>query len=203
MLLGLCGFAGSGKDTAAAYLVQKHGFVKVAFADPIKDILSAIYGWDRNALEGCTPKDREFREKEDTWWSKELNTKITPRNQMQVWGTEIGRKRVHPHLWILSVKRKVEQLLEEGKHVVITDCRFPDECELVKQLGGKMVRVHRNYPEWFGMACHSPQEMPKVYPHVHVSEYSAIHVEVDHIFTNENSIYELHRQVESFITNNL
>lgn len=203
MLLGLCGFAGSGKDTVASYLIDNHGFSKVAFADAIKDILSAIYGWDRQTLEGLTSEDRDFREKEDTWWSKELGISCTPRNQMQIWGTEIGRKRVHPDLWILCVKRKVERLLEEGKHVVITDCRFMNECDLVKQLGGSLVRVHRNYPEWYPVALHTPEEMSSLYPEIHVSEYSAIHVEVDHIFSNTESISSLHEQVYIFLKQNV
>lgn len=34
MLIGICGQAGSGKDTVADHLCKNFSFVKVAFADP-------------------------------------------------------------------------------------------------------------------------------------------------------------------------
>ena len=47
-LIGLCGFAGAGKDTVAKYLYERRGYIKIAFADPLKDVVSAIFGWENN-----------------------------------------------------------------------------------------------------------------------------------------------------------
>jgi dephospho-CoA kinase len=43
MIIGLSGYAQSGKDTVAKVLVEKYGYRRVAFADPIRDLL---YGMD-------------------------------------------------------------------------------------------------------------------------------------------------------------
>ena len=51
-LLGICGKAGSGKDTAAAYLIEKHGFVKLAFADPLKRFAKGVFGFTSEQLWG-------------------------------------------------------------------------------------------------------------------------------------------------------
>ena len=199
VVIGLCGFAGAGKDTVADYLVQRHGFMRVAFADPLKDVVCAIFGWDRSVMNGYTEDDRAFREAKDEWWSDQLGKRITPRNMMQLWGTEVGRKMFHPKLWIFSMQRKIETLVEQGKDIVVSDCRFVEECELIKKLGGTLVRIHRSYPEWYGVAYHEPHLMSSLYPSVHVSEYETLKVEVDHVIRNEGSKESLHYAVESII----
>jgi len=198
-LIGLCGFAGAGKDTVAKYLYERRGYIKIAFADPLKDVVSAIFGWDREKVEGITAEDREWREKPDQWWSTALGQTITPRKMLQTWGTDIGRKQFHPKLWILSVRRKIEELLLLGYNVVVTDCRFVDECNLIKELGGKLVRIHRKYPEWYSIAFHTPEMMSKMYPQIHVSEYECLRINVDHIICNEGSIQELYDLVEGIL----
>ena len=47
VLLCVCGFQGSGKDTFSNYLVSNYDFVKFSFASATKDILSTLFGWDR------------------------------------------------------------------------------------------------------------------------------------------------------------
>jgi len=47
MIIGVVGFIGSGKGTAADVLVEKHGFVKLTFADAVKDANAGIFGWQR------------------------------------------------------------------------------------------------------------------------------------------------------------
>ena len=44
-IVSICGFQGSGKDTIANYLIEKHGFIKISFAGAIKDIASIMFGW--------------------------------------------------------------------------------------------------------------------------------------------------------------
>ena len=76
MIIGLCGRAGSGKDTIADFLVNEYNFTKLSFGKILKDVVSIIFGWDRKLLEGDTI---ESREKEDKWWSDNLKIKITPK----------------------------------------------------------------------------------------------------------------------------
>ena len=85
MIIGLVGFIGSGKDTAADYLVNFHGFRRDSFAATLKDAVADIFGWDRTLIEGRTTESREWRECQDDWWSKRLGMPITPRWILQQW----------------------------------------------------------------------------------------------------------------------
>ena len=57
MILALSAFKGSGKDTLADYLVQRHDFVRVAFADPLKDQVAEMFSIPRDTLD-----DPNFKE---------------------------------------------------------------------------------------------------------------------------------------------
>ena len=67
MIIGICGLIGAGKDTMADYLVNIHQFRRESFANTLKDAVSAVFGWDRDLLEGRTRHSREWREQVDAW----------------------------------------------------------------------------------------------------------------------------------------
>ena len=46
MLIGIVGLIGSGKDTVAERLVQKHGYIKDSFAKSLKDAVAAMFNWN-------------------------------------------------------------------------------------------------------------------------------------------------------------
>ena len=93
MIIGVCGFIGSGKDTIADYLVNFHEFRRESFASTLKDAVAAVFGWDRTLLEGRTKEAREWREQVDPWWAARLDMPtLTPRWVLQYWGTEVCRK---------------------------------------------------------------------------------------------------------------
>ena len=79
MLIGLVGLIGSGKDTVADFLVKDHEFQRDSFAKSLKDAVSAIFGWDRQLLEGATQESRMWRERIDPYWSNKLDRAVTPR----------------------------------------------------------------------------------------------------------------------------
>ena len=94
-IIGITGTVGSGKDTIADYLQNIHQFRRESFAHTLKDAVAAVFGWDRELLEGRTRESREWREQVDPWWTARLNIPVTPRLVLQVWGTEeIGRAHV-------------------------------------------------------------------------------------------------------------
>lgn len=140
-LIAFTGAAGSGKDTAAAILIEEFGYEKLSFAGSLKDALAAIFGWSRDLLEGATQESRNWREEEDKWWSAALQRSITPRKMLQEWGTEVGRNAFHPDIWLLSVQRKIQQ--NPQKKFVITDCRFENEAETLKALGARLIGIRR------------------------------------------------------------
>jgi hypothetical protein len=150
MIIGVCGLIGAGKDTIADYLVNIHQFRRESFANTLKDAVSAVFGWDRELLEGRTRQSREWREQPDAWWSERLGMPITPRWVLQYWGTEVVRRSFHDDTWIASLENKLRKSKDD---VVISDCRFPNEILAIKRAGGIVIRVHRGPdPDWYRFA---------------------------------------------------
>jgi hypothetical protein len=134
MIIGITGFIGSGKDTAANYLVAQHGFRRDSFAGALKDAVAQIFGWDRELLEGLTPEAREWREQVDPWWAKRLSMpRLTPRYMLQLWGTEICRQGFHDDIWIASMENRLRKTVDD---IVISDVRFPNEIAAIRRAGG-------------------------------------------------------------------
>lgn len=131
-IIGLCGYAGAGKDTAAAGLIAD-GWLRVAFADGVREALLALNpeialadlsgylihweGWDN--LKANVPPVREL---------------------LQRMGTEAGRNIHGPDCWINIAKRKIDA---STANVVITDVRFANEADAIRSWGGKVVYIER------------------------------------------------------------
>jgi len=149
MLIGIAGFIGSGKGTVGDFLIDNHNFIQDSFAKSLKDAAAVIFGWDREMLEGATKEARFQREQRDRFWSEKLDIKeFTPRYALQILGTESGREIFGDCLWVAGVEKR---WLDAGMpDTVITDCRFPNEIGLIRDLGGCVVLVSRGpEPQWY------------------------------------------------------
>ena len=197
MIIGICGLIGSGKDTIADYLVNIHEFRRDSFAATLKDACAAVFGWDRDMLEGRTRSSREWREQPDEWWSRRLGRAITPRYILQYWGTEVCRQGFHDDIWIASLENKLRSTRDD---VVISDCRFPNEIEAIRNQGGYVVRVVRGPdPEWFECAKQQPEKMPELFPGVHASEYSWAATRFDRVIQNNGSLDDLYGEITDLV----
>lgn len=130
-LIGLTGRKRAGKSSVAAILVAEFGFVEVSFAAPLRGFVAGLLG--------CSVEDMEAF-KEDP--HPVLGGK-SPRYAMQTIGTEWGRDMIAGDLWVRVARRRIQQLLKNGQRVVVSDVRFPNEAELVLELGGYGWRVQR------------------------------------------------------------
>ena len=205
MIIGICGFIGSGKDTVADYLVNFHEFRRESFANTLKDAVASVFGWDRTMLEGRTKEAREWREQVDPWWAERLSMPtLTPRWVLQYWGTEVCRKSFHDDIWIASLENKLRNSKDD---VVISDCRFPNEIQSIKNAGGMIIWVKRgNLPDWYDTALGAndgilpDQELLKKLK-VHASETAWVGTEFDSELENNSSIDELYLKIESLVKN--
>lgn len=208
-LVGIIGFAGSGKDTIADFFVNDKNFIKDSFARTLKDAASVLFGWDRDMLDGTTSDSRKWREIPDPYWSTQMDKKeFTPRLALQLLGTEAIRETFFQDFWVSTV---IKRYLENGKpNTVITDCRFPNEINAIRQNGGKIIHVARdNYPEWFPLLerinqkRNSDMDMVKFQTMLlnkelpHSSEYAWIGHEYDVFLDNSGSLEDLNNQIHN------
>ena len=193
MIVGICGLIGSGKGTVADILEQEQGFIKVSFADSLKDAVSAVFGWPRDLLEGDTEQSRAWREQVDIWWADRLKIpNLTPRWVLQQWGTEVCRVGFHDNIWIASMERK----LSSDINYVIPDTRFPNEINLIKKLGGQVWHVERGaLPSWFEkykLGGSPPRD-------IHASEWAWVRSHFEHTIANNGTLDQLKQSVRNLI----
>jgi hypothetical protein len=210
MIIGFVGFIGSGKDTAADYLVNFHGYRRDSFANTLKDAVANVFGWDRVLLEGRTAEAREWREQVDPWWAERLNMpKLTPRWVLQYWGTEVCRHGFHDDIWIASVENKIRKTKD---NIVISDVRFPNEIKAIHNAGGIVVRIKRgDDPEWYDTALSvnkgpngnttwsiSKSKLDQL--KIHASETAWVGGDIDHIISNDTTIDDLFDQIKALLS---
>lgn len=197
-IIGVVGFIGSGKGTVGQYLVEKHDFLETSYAKTLKDSVSAIFCWPRDLLEGDTPESREWREQVDPWWSKKLGRPVTPRWVLQYFGTDVLRMHFNTNIWIWSVEKQISTM---NKNVVITDCRFPNEINLLRELGGKIIWIRKpELPEWYDAALSQNKnlsyDMTKKYSDVHSSEWAWIGTPIDATIINDKTKKDLYKATD-------
>jgi hypothetical protein len=198
MIIGVCGLIGAGKDTVADYLVNVHGFRRDSFAATLKDAVAAVFGWNRDQLEGRSRHSREWREQPDPWWSQRLGRDVTPRLMLQLWGTEVCRQGFHDDIWIASLENKLRSAQDD---VVISDCRFPNEIESIRRQGGVVIRVVRGEdPTWFSAARSHLRDGTTLHASTpHASEWAWAGTDFDRQLDNNGSLDDLYDQLNDLL----
>ena len=159
MIIGIDGWAGVGKDTVADILV-KDGFVKVSFADALREAASHSFNIPINHFLDRDIKDAKFKkplilkpqdlctfcdylgfpDKCDEVVLKFKHIQInTPRELLQFVGTEIARKTLSETIWLDKYQEKIAGL----KYIITPDARFSNERELIKSLNGQIMWIDR------------------------------------------------------------
>jgi len=194
MIIGLCGFQGSGKDTVGDILVKNHGFVKLSFGSVLKDTVASLFGWERDMLEGSTPESRVWRETVDDFWSFKLDLEgFTPRQALQMIGTDVLRKHFNSNIWVDIVENKISKLIQTNPsiNIVITDCRFTNELSMIKNFpNSQIVYVKRKEPEWFEQFRSGDRSCIELKT-IHPSEIEWMGFSFDKIINNNGHIEKL------------
>jgi hypothetical protein len=204
-IIGLVGFIGSGKGTAGEIL-SENGYIRESFAKGVKDVTSAMFGWDREMLEGDTESSRRRREEPDLFWSNRFGRPFTPREALQKMGTEVGRDVFHNDFWVLQLEHRMTKY---NNPIVITDVRFPNEIDWIRNQGGKVYEVRRGkQPNWykFLMATYPEKDINSRWGimndyDVHYSEWAWVGCKMDGIIDNNGTLNELTKQIENLIIN--
>ncbi|CCD94667.1 putative deoxynucleotide monophosphate kinase (dNMP kinase) (DNK) [Bradyrhizobium sp. ORS 375] len=137
IVIGIKGFIGAGKSTAADYLVARHGFIRGRFAGALKEMLRALLlyrGCDRVTAERMI--DGDLKEVPSEW----LNGK-SPRHAMEGLGGPWGREWMSPDLWIATETDKLWHT--QPSRVVFEDVRHANEGEAIDRMEGRVIEITR------------------------------------------------------------
>lgn len=181
-IMGICGKKRSGKDTIGEYLIEKYGYVRYAFADPVKDICRIMFKLSEDQLYG------DKKEVLDQRWG------ITPREAFQKIGTDFGQIALHKiipditgqvrsrQFWTKHFELWFKEQVEKNPDikVVITDVRFKHEAKIIKELGGIIVKVKRS-----GLVSDG-----------HISETELDNIATSFIVENNETIEDLHKKID-------
>lgn len=173
ILIGLHGLARTGKDTAANYLAHHYAFMAYAFAMPLKTALQLMFSLTEEQLNGAL---------------KEVplaNIGKSPRELMQLLGTEWGRHLVHNDLWLLLARQQIDNVLSMNNEwiqgFVISDVRFENEAKWLRDQGGVVVHLQR-------------PDAVAVNPHV--SEAGVAVHDNDFVIHNDADLHHLYTQLD-------
>ncbi len=141
--------------------------------------------------------------------------KHTPRTLMQLLGTECGRQIIHPNIWVNSLMSDYKPLCESrcnpeqctceedciGKksNWLITDMRFPNELQAIKDKGGIVLRINRNNATSKGIDLHQKLEYEITGKGNHISETALDNSIFDYVIENNGTLEELILEVEKFL----
>lgn len=139
LVIALTGTTGVGKTTVADHLVLNHGFQRLRFSDPLKQMLSGLL-----VRQGCT-SDYVKRCIEGDLKSQPIRELAgrSPRHAMLTLANGWGCRTIHLDLWVTCWRSAVVEALRKGP-VVADDCRAGNEYEAVHELGGLVWRIARD-----------------------------------------------------------
>lgn len=178
MLIAITGKAGAGKSTAAEALVKSLGFVELAFADPLKQSVMHKFGLSEGDV-----YSQEGKKTVHPVWG------ITPGEILQREGTEVTRAYWGDDFWLRRWRMNYDAHLGYGmKDVIVPDCRFDNEAEFIRSMGGKIVRIVR--PDSGPLEGRDPN---------HPSERGISDKLVDTVIINDGTLEQLRSRTKGLV----
>lgn len=174
-VIGLTGYAQSGKDTLAAILVERYGYRRIAFADTIRKFLYEI-----NPMVACSPTGYLKDLVNLVGWDK-AKQEPQVRRLLQDLGVA-ARDLIGPNVWVDAAMASVD----DSEKVVITDVRFENEADCINSMGGQLWRIKRPGVEAVN---------------AHISETQMDGYKVDQIIVNNGTVEDLELLVQTRMRN--
>ena len=182
MIYGLSGYAKAGKDTLAAELVRRDGFIRVSFADALRECMYRLNPIvDAHLEKGGTVFSRYADIIDGIGYSKAKLMYPEIRELLQRLGTEAGREVLGNDIWVDVALKGLDINLY---NYVVTDVRFDNEYQAILSNGGINIRIER---PGFGPA------------NQHCSETALDGYVFDFVLQNDGSIEELYNEFKTCI----
>jgi hypothetical protein len=176
--IAFLGKARSGKDTAGQWLVRERAYTRVAFADPLKEMALRIDPLIPTALNGAFRVHVRLSDLvADAGWEYSKATYPEVRRTLQRIGQTIRED--DPDYWVNVARRKISAAEQWNMPVVVTDVRYPNEAEMLRSRGFRMVRIVRPGASAGEGAAHESENL--------LNDYT-----VDATVYNEGSVELLH-----------
>lgn len=199
--------------------IDEYPFKTVRFADKLKDCVCLILGCTREQLEDRefkeTPLEKEWwyykgrhgtlipYHSESTRSSEDL-IKLTPRRLMQLLGTDAGRNILHPDIWVNATMSeykfqhfrtvKIDGMFSHQEMIypkwIISDVRFKNEADIIKEKGGLLIRVNRpctTCNEYVNQFCSNPYHVSNHQSEINLDDYGKF----DYVINNDGTVDEL------------
>lgn len=198
-IIAFCGSIGCGKTTAC-YQLARYGYQTMNFADKLKDI-GLLIGFEYSEMYGTQEEklrvNRHFG--------------VSGREFLQKFGTEICRNEFARHLPNFNLNgrslwvRLIELALSTrfNQNIVIGDCRFADEADMIIENGGFIVKIVRTNDQ------NAQDEQKNNQILLHASESAIDGIKPHFIIYNngskelfENKLKTLIRLFDSFVEKN-
>lgn len=173
MIIGLSGYARSGKDTVAGMLIGIHGYHNIAFADPIRKFL-----YDVNP----SIKDGGYRLRSlvDAYGWETVKTEYPEARELLQRAGVAARTHIDEAVWVTAAFNKVK----DKPKVVVTDVRFKNEAAKIKEMGGQIWRVTR-------IGTNPAND--------HISEIDMDDWDFDAVITNNSDMPNLIKQIRKLL----
>lgn len=204
-LIGLGGYAKSGKDSTADWLVVHKAWIKLFMAKPLDDGLQAIdpliplasTAWEIDTPDEVMAKAsvflagpfnlpavryttvRQVLSYDEAKYNREV------RRLLQAFGTEFGRDMVGDDIWVDMVFTEADAAMELGYSVAITGIRYTNEATRIRGYErGRLIWIER----------------PGVGPvNAHSSDNSLGPIDFDFAIDNEGSLDNLGWAIERIV----
>ncbi|MGW3724845.1 deoxynucleotide monophosphate kinase family protein [Streptomyces sp. NPDC000851] len=186
--IALTGLARAGKDSVAARLVNHHGYVRVAFADRLKEAALKADPIIHAYTSFCDEYDHETEEVRLSavvfaiGWEAAKDQYPEVRRFLQHYGQTV--REIRPTFWVEAAFADIRAAHAQGRPVVVTDVRYTNEAEALMAAGFAVVRIER----------------PGQTPGQHVSEREMLDYPADWTIVNSGSLADLAQLADSLVS---